>query len=286
MAPARPRPQTSPAVLRQELADRLRELRLRAGMTIDDVAAQLLVSASKISRIETASRPASLRDVRDLAGLYAVTPDELDSLMSLTQNSRRTSVWQQYGSAFSEHADLEDAATSVAHYQTSLIPGLLQIEDYGHAITAGFRPNLAPEEQQRLTRARLARQDALLGRGSPRLDYVLDEAALLRQVGGAGVLRRQLIALVEHSRLPAVTIRIIPMTAGAHPGMDSAFEIFSFPGVSGVVYLENLAGDFFLRRASDLDRYGAAFRRLADSALDVAASRRLIEDRAAVLPDE
>jgi transcriptional regulator with XRE-family HTH domain len=278
-------PRTSPAVLRQEVADRLRDLRLAAGLTIEEVAARLLVSTSKISRIETATRPASLRDVRDLAELYGIGPAQVDELMALTQDSRQQSDWQQYGSGVSDHAELEEVAVSIAHYETSLIPGLLQTPDYARAVTAGKLPDVPEADREKMVRGRLARQERLLGAGTPQLVYVIDEAAILRQVGGAAVLRDQLVVLAERSRLPAVDLRVIPMDAGAHPGMNSSFEILSFATVSAVVYSEGLAGDFYLRRDADLDRYGAVFRRLREMALDSDSSVHLILARASDLSD-
>ena len=45
---------------------RLREIRDELGLTVEDVAEQLVCSATKISRLETGRAGASLRDVRDL----------------------------------------------------------------------------------------------------------------------------------------------------------------------------------------------------------------------------
>ncbi len=65
-------PGTSPTVRQRELAARLRQLRHDRGLTVDDVAKELLCSSTKISRIETAARRPSLRDVRDLCRVYGI----------------------------------------------------------------------------------------------------------------------------------------------------------------------------------------------------------------------
>ena len=51
----------------------LRALRNDRGLTVDQVAAELLCSPSKVSRMETGQRGATPRDVRDLCELYGVT---------------------------------------------------------------------------------------------------------------------------------------------------------------------------------------------------------------------
>jgi transcriptional regulator with XRE-family HTH domain len=57
---------TSPIARQRELGIKLRALRSEHGMTVEEVAEQLLCSATKISLLETGSRRPSLRDVRDL----------------------------------------------------------------------------------------------------------------------------------------------------------------------------------------------------------------------------
>jgi transcriptional regulator with XRE-family HTH domain len=271
------RPAT-PTIRRRELAARLRELRKSAGLTIEDVASQLMISSTKVSRLETASRPAALRDVRDLANLYGVSVEEREHLMTLAKQSKEQSWWQQIGlpENLTTYADLEAVAVSISHYSTSLVPGLLQTSAYAAASISGTLPDVDPELLARLIEARHTRHGLLTSDRPPDLDVVLDEAALVRQVGGAEVMRRQLAALVEHSRLPTVSIRVIPLEAGAHPGMDSSFTVLHLEEVSDLVYVEGLLGNFYLQGSSDIARYRKAFDRLSALALDIQASRQKI----------
>src|SRR5262249_30221312 len=62
----------SPTVRRRELGAVLRALRTERGFTVEQVAEQLLCSPSKVSRMETGQRGATLRDIRDLCDLYGV----------------------------------------------------------------------------------------------------------------------------------------------------------------------------------------------------------------------
>ena len=273
----------SPTVRRRELGARLRALRTGAGMTVDDVAGRMEVSPAKISRIETGARGVSVADVRFLCELYQVSTEERDRLLNLSRESRRRSWWQEYGlpDAVATYVGLEDAARSIHQYETSLVPGLLQVESYARALTSGILPDLDPDSVEQLVQARLTRQALLSGDDPPEYWAVLDEAALHRVIGGPKIMREQLTALIERSRPRNVTVQVIPLEAGAHPGLDSAFELLQLAEVSDVVHVEGLIGSFFLQSPADLTRYRRAF----DQLRAIAMSPRDTRDRIAAVAE-
>ena len=60
--------------------------------------------------------------------------------------------------------------------------------------------------------------------------------------------------------MPNVTIQIVPFSVGAHPAMESSFDILDLGTVApSLVYVEGLAGNMYLERAQDLERYEKAF---------------------------
>jgi transcriptional regulator with XRE-family HTH domain len=276
----------SPTVRRRELGARLRTLRLATGMTVEEVAARMEVSPAKISRIETAARGVSLADVRYLCDVYQVSAEERDRLLALTRESKRRSWWQQYGlpELLSTYVGLEDAAVAIHQYETSLVPPLLQTEDYARALTTGAAPDAGAEQVDQLVQARLTRQSLLVSEAPPELWAVVDEAALHRLVGGAEVMRAQLEALADRTRPRNVTVQVIPLEAGAHPGMDSAFTILHLEEVSDVVYVEGLIGNFYLQNPADIARYRRAFDQLRAIAMSPRDSRERISTVADTLP--
>ena len=76
-------------LVRRRLAQELRHLREAARLTIEEVAAALEVSASKISRIETGRVLVSPRDVRDMLKIYRVPDDQRDTLIQLARDARQ-----------------------------------------------------------------------------------------------------------------------------------------------------------------------------------------------------
>jgi transcriptional regulator with XRE-family HTH domain len=267
----------SPTVRRRELGKLLRALRVERGLTVEQVAAQLMCSLSKVSRMETGHRNATLRDVRDLCDLYGITGQaERDRLMTLAREARQQAWWQAYDLVYSTYAGLEAEAVAIDDFQSSVVPGLLQTADYARAGHLGALPLLEPEEIERQIEAKLTRQQILTKAEPPRFRAVLDEAVLHRLTGGRDVMKAQLDKLVEVSDLPNVTIQVIPFEVGAHPGVESTFNILRLPATSGVVFVEGLVGSIYLERPEDLERYDRVFAYLQDVALSPKDSIDLI----------
>ncbi len=251
---------TSPTVRRRVLANRLRSLREAAGLSLEDVAAHLMCSASKVSRLETGARPATLRDVRDLALMYGVSEADARDLMTLVREASQRGWWESYDEVASRSATyigLEEAAASLEHYETVRIPGLLQTPAYTRALLRRISPSHGPDAIEQFVATRLERQKLLTSSSPPSYWVVLDEAALRRQVGGPAVMQDQLSALVAAAEAGWVTIQVIPFASGAHAGMEGTFVILTFadPDLADVVYVEGRSGQLFLGRAADIRVY-------------------------------
>ena len=268
----------NPTVRRRELGALLRGLRSGRGLTVDQVAVELLCSPSKVSRMETGQRGATLRDVRDLCELYGVTDEaEVARLMDLARGGKEQGWWQPYDLEFSTYVGLEAEAVSTKYYQSTVIPGLLQTADYARAMHEVVIPKLDQARISELVQVRLVRQQ-LLQRNPPlAVSAIFDEAALHRVVGGPKVMQAQLARLVELAELANVTIRVIPFAVGAHFAMDSTFRILEFvKPVPDVVYVEGLVGFLYLDRAQDVARYEMIYESLVGFALDPKESIELI----------
>jgi transcriptional regulator with XRE-family HTH domain len=270
----------SPTVRRRELGALLRRLRTEQGLTVEQAAGRLLFSMSKLSRMETGHGVATPRDIRDLCDLYGVTDEaERDHMTHLAVEGRQPGWWQSYElSQFADYVGLESDAVSVKDYQSILIPGLLQTPDYARAVNEAVIPQPDPEKLGEQIEVRIRRQGRLRQNPPLRFWVVLDEAALHRVIGGPAVMEAQLEHLVEMSRLPNVTLQVISYSAGAHPAMDSTFNILEFAGsVPSVVYVEGLVGWVYMKRPRDIARYENVFERLCSIALDSQASIELIK---------
>jgi DNA-binding XRE family transcriptional regulator len=271
----------NPTVRRRRLGQELRRLRELKGMTAEEVAERVLVSQSKISRLENGRRSISQRDVRDLCGVYEVEDHRIvDSLMQMAKDSRQQGWWHSFGDIpYSVYIGLETDAASLRVYDPQVVPGLLQTRQYAEALIAGALPETAPADIEKRVQVRMRRQERISAADNPlRLWTVLDEAALRRVVGNRALMREQLDHLVEQSQLPHVTVQVIPFDMGAHPGLNGQYAILEFPDAadSSVVYIEGVTSDLYLEKANDVQKYSVMYEHLRAQALNVEQSRQFI----------
>lgn len=272
--------QGSPSVRCRELGTLLRT---EQGLAVEQVAERLLCSSSKVSRMETGHRNATLRDVRDLCAVYGVTdPPVRDRLMTLAKEGRQPGWWQSYDLPYSTFVGLEAEAASAKGLHSSVVPGLLQTADYARALHKGAipdssMPELTPELIDLRVETRLRRQGLLTQADPLHLWTVMDEAVLHRVVGSPSIMRTQLQHVTEAAAMPNVTVQVIPYGVGAHPALESMFNILEFAGaVPDIVYVEGLIGWIYVERPEDLNRYRRVFNHLCDVALTPEESVKLI----------
>lgn len=283
---------SSPTVKRRRLAAELRSRREHAGLTIEDVAERLEWSTAKISRIENARVTVMPRDVKFLLSVYGLTDrdDGWDALLALARESRQKGWWQQYGEAvpdwFEVFVGLEAEAATIWGYAAEFVPGILQTEDYARAVHRAQLINASEGDIERLVTVRMARQELLTSDDAPEVWLVLNEAVVRRVVGGRAVMHEQINRLIEASKLPNLTIQIVPFNAGAHPAMDGAFSLLSFPEPSdpNIVYIEYHTGALYMERQQEVTRYRLMFDHLRASAASVDASRAIMARVAEELP--
>jgi transcriptional regulator with XRE-family HTH domain len=274
--------EASPTIRQRELGMRLRELRNKRGLTVEDVAAKLLCSATKISRAETGARRPSLRDVRDLCEIYGVDEDASAALMELAREARQPGWWTQYEDlkVYFPFIGLEQDATAITCFGMYFLPAFMQTADYARAVIKGIVPKIDPEILDQRVEVRMRRQQLLYKPKPPRYRALLDEAVFHRHVGGPSVMKAQfekILQLVEERR---ITVQVIPFGVGAYPATDSNFDYLEFGSSSlpDLVYVEGLAHHLYLERPLDVDRYREALEHLRDTALSPRDSARKIQE--------
>jgi transcriptional regulator with XRE-family HTH domain len=265
------------------LGQELRRLREQKNMTAEQVAERLLVSQSKISRLENGRRSISQRDVRDLCGVYEVEDERVvESLMQMAKDSRQQGWWHAFGDIpYSVYIGLETDAESLRVYEPQIIPGLLQTHGYAEAVIAGALPESTPADIDKRVTVRTRRQERIRDDERPlRLWAVIDEGALRRIVGNRQLMIEQLEHLVEQSHLPHVTVQVLPFDMGAHPGISGHYAILEFPDASdsSVVYIEGVTSDLYLEKAQDVAKYSVMYEHLRAQALNVEQTREFISD--------
>jgi transcriptional regulator with XRE-family HTH domain len=265
----------------RRLAVELRQFREAAGLTGEQVAEAMGWSVAKVYRIEGDKVRILVRDVQRLLNLYKISGAQADAVLELARQARGKDWWHQYSGAIPEwfqfYVGLEAAVSAMHGYDSELVPGLLQTEDYVRAIMS-TAPAPDGDEKERQITVRMERQKRLTAADAPVLWAVLNEGVIRRVVGGAKVMKAQLRQLADMSTMGNVTVQVLAYDAGAHPAMHGAFTIMQFPEPvdPDVVYVEAQTGALYLEKTEDVHRYSLMFDYLRAQALSPEASRDLM----------
>jgi transcriptional regulator with XRE-family HTH domain len=256
----------------RRLGIELRKLREAAGLNLAEGAALINMGRPQLNHVEAGRTAIPVERLRELVEKYGCTSAPyVDELVRMAESSGK-GWWSEYRKPMPSRtldlAELEDRAAEIASYETLLIPGLLQTEEYMRALFASARSDATTAEIDTLVRFRLARQRILSGERPPRLHAVIHEAALRMVVGGPHVMRGQLAHLIRTAAHGHVTIQILPFDRAHHAWVSAPF-LFLAPGAPGLetVFLEHPAAAVSLHEAEDVARYRATIDALARNAL-------------------
>jgi transcriptional regulator with XRE-family HTH domain len=276
----------NPILPRRRLAQELRRLRDEAGLTLEDVARELMISSSKLSRLENGQGSPQPRDVRDLINHYGVAGTQLATrLMRWVTNSRQQGWWADYVPAMERGLDgyvaYESEADVARVYTIPVLPVLLQTTDYARAQYQSMEPWRRSDELEQLVRLRMRRQEALKAREGMnplRLVAITHECALRQWVGTSETMQAQFDHLVERSTEPNIELRILPFTARPLFTSTCMYAYFEFSDAldRDVVEIETHAGFRHIETPKIVHHYRRHYDDLREAAMPPEESRALI----------
>lgn len=277
---------TPPTPRSRRLGRELRRLRESAGLKMEELAARLTCSPSRVSRIESGDIKARPGDVMEWLHALEVPldGDPGRAILSLARELRESGWWQRLDALSSRYATFiayETEAVELRNFEPTLIPGLLQTEAYARAVNGVGRETETEAIEQRV-QARLKRQEVLSRKPKPlRLHVIISEAALMAEVGGPEIVRAQLDHLVQLGRRPNVTLQVLRFAAGAHLATGGGFQVLTFEQDEPPLgYIETLAGELFLESPREIERLGAVYDHLRSLAMSPAESITYVRERA------
>lgn len=248
-----------PNVQRRRLKTALREHREHARLTQRDAATALDWSQSKLIRIEAGTHGVSVTDLQAMLQLYGMTDqDTTDGLKELARASRGRPWWHEYrdivSPQFATYLGHESSASALTAFHPFMLPGLLHTEAYATAIL-GVLKN--PERTRRIVELRAKRQQQLFADPGIRISFIVNEEALYRQIGGREAMRLQLQHIRDLAGQSDEMIKIVPFSAGAHPGLCGAFTVVRIDELDEqLVFLESMNGDRLIRDGqADIEQY-------------------------------
>jgi transcriptional regulator with XRE-family HTH domain len=262
-----------PSVAGWQLQTRLKQARVDAQMTRDEVADTLDWSISKLLRIENGNSRVTKVDLEALAKLYDLSVKKTDEMIELAKISRQPTIANEFKDVltpeFRRWIEFELSADYIRQYETTLIPGIFQNDGYAHSVMIAYSEGQPEDVIERKVQARFIRAEWLLHRDGPQMWFIIDESALRRGIGNSEhnrdfsdmlsvldnlkrfntVGRTKRGEQIEDDLNPSVSIQIVPFEVGAYSALPAPFEILEFddPNQDLMAYEETRRGDFVIQ---------------------------------------
>jgi transcriptional regulator with XRE-family HTH domain len=252
-----------------------RALREAQGASREQLGEYVGYSASQVAMIERGERMPSAQFVAR-AGEFLKAPAAIGAAAAHLERRR-------YPSWFDDYVEREAQAVSLWSYDTHVIMGLVQTEEYARAVLSARVPVLDDDEIEHRVQARLARQSLLDRVPRVSLSLVIEEWVLRRPVGGRAVLKGQLNRLLDLGELRNISVQIMPTEVEAHAGFNGAWTLLETPEREWVAYVEGQGGGLVIDDREEVSAMFQRFGMIRSQALPPGESVKLIERMASEL---
>jgi transcriptional regulator with XRE-family HTH domain len=279
-------PSSSAQEARQRLGDQLRAMRTSARITGVEFARRAGWSKSAlVSMVERGQRTITADHVQLWCRICGASERREAELFAEQANVARMWVMlrehHDLGLDARQKATVGDLYSRIAselNYQTKVIPGLLQTEDYMTEVLRGVRRDrrLELDDVAEAVATRMGRQQNLHRPGT-RWAFLLEETVLRYRYFAPEVHRAQLEHLSEAMQLPSVAVAIIPMdTPRRGIRARESFNIDTFVDGTIEARVELLSGLLTLTHPDDIALYRRSWDDLFGLAVTGEAARALI----------
>jgi transcriptional regulator with XRE-family HTH domain len=264
-------------------------LREDCGLTQEQAARVLDCSQARIGRIESGDIKPRPRDVLEILVAYGLPHDGEAGrdLIEMARKVRDAGWWQRLNSLPNRYLTFiayEAEATQLYHFEPMLVPSLMQTPAYAKEIIRAGAEDQDQAISQR-TESIVKRQELLTARQPPlQFDALITEVALMLPIGDRALMREQLDHIIDVAELPNVTLRVLPLAAGAQFAAHSGFQVLTFDDQEPPVgYVETLVGELFLESPREMHRLTRLYDSLATVARSPHDSIKYLKERARTL---
>ncbi|MET9415352.1 helix-turn-helix transcriptional regulator [Streptomyces klenkii] len=244
----------------------LRELREAKGWSQAKLGSEAAMSNSLVSKIETGDYVPTMDHAVSLDRALSVKGRLIDALDRM--NDSPDAKWVQ------KYFKLESTAIKVRQL-SGLIPALLQNDEYTRAILERNLPLYGGDLEEKIAYRR-RRRAILLRPDAPGFSVVVGEGALHTVISDAGVMRRQLLDLIDASVRPGVEVRVMSFDGGGYTNEVGNLIIFDPKKGRSTAYRAGGVGGLFITNPAHVAEYAALYDQFHADALDAEASRMLI----------
>ncbi|MFJ6019970.1 Scr1 family TA system antitoxin-like transcriptional regulator [Nocardiopsis alba] len=177
-----------------------------------------------------------------------------------------------------EFHQMQADAAVIREYQNSLFPGTVQHPEYAKiAITSGA-PWLASNEVQERIKDRQRWHEDVLRDDGPQYHLVLDDIVIMRPIGPAAVMRKQLDTIIKHAESGRVMVQMHGWDQHPHAGLDGPFALITSSSAPDMVHVESIYGGQNTDVPQDVRNFGTLFSRLQATARSPLESLRFLKE--------
>jgi transcriptional regulator with XRE-family HTH domain len=199
---------------KDDLAAMLRDLRKRAGLTGERLAARCAMSQSKISKIETGKIIPSVVDVERILQALNAPPYVLSDVTTLAKLANtefqdvRSLLRKGLEKKQHELTGMESVTTDFRFFLPAMITTLISTTEYIRASLAHVQGDTSKAIAKKLER------QAVLYDTAKNFSFVLTESAVRLPLDSPAVMALQLDRLVSLSYLSNIRLGVIPLRKG------------------------------------------------------------------------
>ncbi|MER7932142.1 MULTISPECIES: helix-turn-helix transcriptional regulator [unclassified Streptomyces] len=257
----------------QLVAAMTKALREQKELTQEELGKLIGYTGSAISALETGVQPPSDK-------MLVKLEEAIGGGLGIFEKARRLVLLDKYPARFRGFSELEAGAVTISSYETHVVDGLFQTEDYARALIGGGFPPVSEQKREELVEARLARRALFTREPAPLIELILEESVLRRPFGSWEVLRGQLLSLVEDSRRDNVCLQVLPIERGlrgTYAGARGAMKRVVTADHEHVVYLEIEDQGILVSEPEEVSRLAHRYAKIRAQALSPDDSVSLIE---------
>jgi transcriptional regulator with XRE-family HTH domain len=257
----------------------LARAREAAGMTGKAMAQALNVVPGTVSQWESGKHKPHIKDVERIEKTLATNGYRTNGyLRRYLEEWLPREIAHQW---LDKWREIEELATSIWDFETTVVPGLLQTEDYARQTLRMGLPGATDEHIEGLLAIRLERQRILTDENPPMLVVIMDEGVLRKTAGDAAIMHNQLTHLVEMADRRNISVHIAPEASSVCAGFTAPFVIASFDGGREVAYVDNQLRGQVVEEPHDVAELRRLFECFRSEALSKRESIELIRRKAA-----
>ncbi|MFC9390460.1 helix-turn-helix domain-containing protein [Streptomyces venezuelae] len=253
-----------------------KKMRLKKGLTQDQLGAQMGFTGAAISAMERLIHPVSDEMLVQLERVLGGGTGIFEEMRELVRLEKLPEQFRGY-------APIEQKAVALCLYANHVVHGLFQTEAYARALIGGGYPEPTPERVEELVVGRMARKALFDRKQVCEIELVLDESVLKRTLGDAEVMREQLAYLAECARRRNVNLQVLPLDAGLggeYAGARGDLNVVETPAHDHVTFLEIQGESLLITDRTKVSTHRQRYAKIRAQALDPRRSLGLIEELA------